>query len=306
MKSWLMMTTDDPVLLSSGYDDDASKYYSWDNKVPLHAVPSVGDSIALWNKKYLLGAAVIEKIVTGLGEKTRYRCPVCHKTKLQTRKKKTPPYWCPECKSGVTDPSEEVIEVSTYRSIHESSWIDLNGELTGGELRSLCYQPKSQHAIREFNWSEFQLAIREDLQRSVARIITLSSKPIIGGHVTRLVRVRRGQREFRKQLVQRYGETCAFSGTAPSDALDAAHLYSYAKAGKHDDMGGLLLRKDLHRLFDLGKIAIEPKSLRIHIDESLSTYPGYQALDGNRIAVEVTPKTKKWISQHWEVWQGDQ
>ena len=32
MKAWLALTTKDPVLIGAGYDDDASRYYSWDEK----------------------------------------------------------------------------------------------------------------------------------------------------------------------------------------------------------------------------------------------------------------------------------
>ena len=304
MTAWLMITTENPVLLGAGYDDDAARYYSWDNTVPLHASPSVGDSIVLWDKNFLLGASVIDEIAKGSGQKKRYRCPVCRRTKMQTRKKKKPPYWCPECKRGVTDPIEELIEVDTYRSNHESAWIDLGGELDGSELRSLCYQPKSQHAIRELDLSRFQLALGEDLQHPVTRILSSSSKQIPGGHKPRLVKVRRGQAAFRHRLVKIYGEVCALSGSAPSHVLDAAHLYSYAEVGEHDDLGGLLIRKDLHRLFDLGLVAIEPRSLKINVDKSLSSYPLYQSLNETKIAVKVDPKTKKWIKQHWQLWRG--
>jgi hypothetical protein len=298
--AWLVMTTDDPVLLGAGYDDDAGRYYSWDNTVPLHASLRPGDSIVLWDKHFLLGVSVIDTIERGRAEKIRYRCPVCHKTKMQTRKRKKPPYWCPECKQGVTDPVEELIEVETYRSHHEASWVDLSGQLDGSQLRLLCYKPKSQHAIRELDWSRFTRELAEDLRQPVARIASPSSRQIPGGHKPRLVKVRRGQGAFRRQLTKRYGETCALSGPAPSHVLDAAHLYSYAEVGKHDDLGGLLIRKDLHRLFDLGLILVEPSSLTIHVSDSLASYPDYQSLQGKKLSVDLMSKTKKWIKRHWD------
>lgn len=72
------------------------------------------------------------------------------------------------------------------------------------------------------------------------------------------MRVRVGQAEFRLRLLARYGNVCAFSGPSPTAALEAAHLYSYAAEGRHHDDGGFLLRRDLHRLFDLGLLAVEP------------------------------------------------
>lgn len=52
-----------------------------------------------------------------------------------------------------------------------------------------------------------------------------------GGHTVRQVSVRIGQPAFRAELVRKYGSVCAFSGPAPSEALEACHLYSYAEIG---------------------------------------------------------------------------
>lgn len=313
MKAWLMITTEDPVFLGAGYDDDAARYYSWDNTVPSHAAPAVGDAIILWDKEFLIGASLIDKIERGDSTKIRLRCPICSKTKMQSRKKKKPRYWCPECKQGVTHPEEDSIEVSTYRSYHESSWVELAGELDGGQLRSICHKPKSQHAIRELDWDKFQLEFKGKMFWGAVEKLFLASgkhiaseKHIIGGFKMRAVKSRRGQQAFRKKLIREYGESCALSGAAPAQVLDAAHLYSYAAEGKHHDFGGLMIRKDLHRLFDLGLITVAPESLKMNVSKSLSAYPVYQSLDNAKIAVDVTAKTKKWLRQHWEFWNGSE
>lgn len=302
MDAWLMITTNDPVLLGAGYDDDAARYYSWDDTVQLHAAPTAGDAIVLWDKKHLLGVSVIDKIdITPGKTKERYRCPHCRKTKMQVRKIKKPPYWCPECQRSLDAPLVEPIEVTAYKSIHESSWIDLEGELTGGQLRQLCFKPKSQGSIRKLDWNRFQLSLGKT---SCGPVKKITSSKILGGHTPRLGRARRGQTAFRKTLIEQYGYKCALSGAAPSQALDAAHLYSYAEIGMHDEFGGLLIRKDLHRLFDIGLIVIEPKTMLINVDEALSSYPIYQSLNGARIAVDLAPKTKFWIKQHWDLHRG--
>ena len=305
MTAWLMMTTDDPVLLGAGYEDDPARYYSWDNTVGLFDSPSIGDAIVLWDKEFLLGAGVIDRLDTGSDQKPRYRCPVCRKTKMQIRKKKKPPYWCPECKQGITDPTKEIISVDTYRSYHESSWLDLGGELDGSKLRALCHKPKSQGAIRELNWERFLRELKPSLRQSVARIASPTGTQIPGGHKPRLVMVRRGQAKFRKQLLKRYGETCALSGRAPAQVLDAAHLYSYANHGKHEELGGFLIRKDLHQLFDRGLLRVDPETLKISVHELLSTYSEYQSLDGVKISVDLQPKTRDWIERHWNFWRSE-
>ncbi|ORI21126.1 HNH endonuclease signature motif containing protein [Rhodococcus sp. 1168] len=104
--------------------------------------------------------------------------------------------------------------------------------------------------------------------------------------------------------MDRYASNCAFSGDMPHEVLEAAHLYSYAKVGDHHDEGGILLRRDLHRLFDLGKIAVLDNS-RISVHNSLRPYPLYNELDGQRLKIESTVKQRSWFGAHRDMWHVD-
>jgi len=42
-------------------------------------------------------------------------------------------------------------------------------------------------------------------------------------------------------------------------ALEASHIQPYAKDGPHEVRNGVLLRADLHRLFDQGYVTITPQ-----------------------------------------------
>ncbi len=154
-RAWLMIATDDPVLLGAGYEDEPSRHYSWDSRVPNHGSPSVGDAIVLWDRHQLIGAGIIERIDKGKGEKVVFRCPGCNKSGVQTRKTKEAPYYCPRCKIGVNQPEEKKVQVSTYCAYYESTWVDLDGKLDGSQLRELCEKPRSQHSIRAIVWEKF-------------------------------------------------------------------------------------------------------------------------------------------------------
>lgn len=71
-----------------------------------------------------------------------------------------------------------------------------------------------------------------------------------------LVRIRQGQAAFRKQLLDAYDGKCAVTECAVSHILQAAHIVPYR--GKHTNhvTNGILLRADIHTLFDLGLITI--------------------------------------------------
>ena len=74
-----------------------------------------------------------------------------------------------------------------------------------------------------------------------------------------LVRPRLGQGTFRVAVTDAYGRACAVTGEHSLPALEAAHIRSYSHEGPHEVRNGLLLRADLHRLFDLGYVTVTPK-----------------------------------------------
>ena len=53
-----------------------------------------------------------------------------------------------------------------------------------------------------------------------------------------------------------YGRRCAVSGEKTLPILGAAHIRSYGVGGEHALANGLLLRTDIHRLFDLGYVTV--------------------------------------------------
>lgn len=71
-----------------------------------------------------------------------------------------------------------------------------------------------------------------------------------------MVRPRLGQGAFRLTVTDAYARSCAISGEKTLPILDAAHIRSYGDGGEHDPANGLLLRTDIHRLFDLGYVTV--------------------------------------------------
>lgn len=72
-----------------------------------------------------------------------------------------------------------------------------------------------------------------------------------------LVRPRLGQGAFRVLVTDAYDRRCAISGEKTLPILDAAHIKSYADGGAHEGPNGLLLRTDIHKLFDLGYVSFD-------------------------------------------------
>jgi hypothetical protein len=118
--------------------------------------------------------------------------------------------------------------------------------------------------------------------------------------VMRQIRLRRGQRAFRQALRKRYGDRCMVTGETVIDVIEAAHITPYRGKSEHAASNGLLLRSDLHALFDLDLLGIEPGSLTIRVNESLKKTP-YAAFDGCQLlTAKGKNPNKKALDARWE------
>ncbi|WP_239077631.1 HNH endonuclease [Pseudomonas sp. 008] len=112
---------------------------------------------------------------------------------------------------------------------------------------------------------------------------------------------RRGQPAFRKALMDAYGDACAITGCNLPAVLEAAHVHPYK--GDHTNVvsNGLLLRADIHTLFDLRLIAIESETMVVRVSPKLEDTE-YGKLDGSPLrqpkqnSHRVSPEALDW---HW-------
>jgi putative restriction endonuclease len=101
-----------------------------------------------------------------------------------------------------------------------------------------------------------------------------------------LIRPRLGQGAFRVLVTDIYGRRCAVSEERTLPALDAAHIRPYAEGGSHEASNGLLLRRDIHSLFDAGYVTVTPDlrfAVSRRIREEFENGRHYYALDGRSI-----------------------
>ena len=71
-----------------------------------------------------------------------------------------------------------------------------------------------------------------------------------------LTKVRLGQGAFRILVTDAYNRVCAISGERTLPVLEAAHIKRYSESGPHFISNALLLRSDIHKLFDTGYVTI--------------------------------------------------
>lgn len=99
-------------------------------------------------------------------------------------------------------------------------------------------------------------------------------------YAMRSINQRQGQPAFRNDLLRAYAGACAVTGTTDTDVLEAAHIARYLGPQSHLVANGLLLRADIHTLFDLHRLTITP-DYRVRVRSSLGS--PYAGLDGGTI-----------------------
>ncbi|GET40494.1 TPR repeat-containing protein [Microseira wollei NIES-4236] len=102
---------------------------------------------------------------------------------------------------------------------------------------------------------------------------------------------RQGHSKFRQTLLEAYNYRCAITGCDAQEALEAAHIIPYIETENNHPSNGLLLRADLHTLFDLNLITIDPEMMRIHLAPDLH-HTSYRDLHGKPLQL---PKNKAYL-----------
>jgi putative restriction endonuclease len=106
-----------------------------------------------------------------------------------------------------------------------------------------------------------------------------------------LIHPRLGQGAFRLVVTDLYGRRCAITRERTLPALEAAHIRPYADGGEHSPSNGILMRRDIHSLFDAGYVTVTPANrfeVSRRIREEFENGRDYYALHGSEIALPAT------------------
>lgn len=126
--------------------------------------------------------------------------------------------------------------------------------------------------------------------------------------VYREIVARQGQAGFRAALLEAYGGQCAITGFDAAPALEGAHLRPYRGPESNVVTNGLLLRSDIHTLFDLRLLAVDPVTRTIVLSKLLAGTQ-YEALSSCQLAepVEVWQRPDQdALESKWQAFCGDE
>ncbi len=109
-----------------------------------------------------------------------------------------------------------------------------------------------------------------------------------------LSEVRQGQGTFRVEVTDAYHRQCAVSREHSLPVLEAAHILPWADTHTNDVTNGILLRADIHKLFDTGYVTIDPDGYRFvvskRLKEDYDNGKEYYQLHGSHILLPEDPR----------------
>jgi putative restriction endonuclease len=136
-------------------------------------------------------------------------------------------------------------------------------------------------------------AVQDRLSGTVTAIPGMRDKARFGPPTT--IRPRYGQGGFRVLVTDIYSRKCAVTREKTLPALEAAHIKPYRLGGEHDPRNGLLLRRDIHALFDTGYVTVtlEHKfEVSRRIKEEFENGREYYAFHGRKLE---PPKQRAYL-----------
>jgi hypothetical protein len=95
------------------------------------------------------------------------------------------------------------------------------------------------------------------------------------------IRIRRGQQAFREKLLSAWNRRCVVTESRVVELLEAAHIVPHSEETDYRTSNGLLLRADIHTLYDLNLLSIDG-FMRVHLAEPLRSTE-YRQYDGKKV-----------------------
>ena len=149
--------------------------------------------------------------------------------------------------------------------LDQADWFPLPGWSTS-IVRGKTYSLDSQDG--QYLWQKvMEVWQRENVPDRLSEGQRVMAEQECYGRET-TIRPRLGQGTFRVAVTEAYQRSCAVTGEHSLPALEAAHIKPYGDSGPHAVSNGLLLRSDLHRLFDCGYITVT-SDFRIEVSTRL-------------------------------------
>ena len=123
------------------------------------------------------------------------------------------------------------------------------------------------------------------------------------------VRERKGQAKFRRKLKLLYDNRCSISGCGIPQALEGAHIDPFVGPDSDNPQNGILLRRDIHALFDAHLVGINPTTRVVYLAKEARSWPEFASIHGvQKLRPPITPDpsylpSTDALERHWQIFK---
>lgn len=318
INNWVFKTVldkDRSYQSNDGYDDVLSSKYVYDSNVANSKQIAPNDWVILANKKNILGHAKISRVKSYPAKKEIRRCPECGDTSYGERTTKLPRYRCSK-KHEFDIPDSEEVDITKYEAYYGDSFQLLptpiplsslkpyydrryNGNMSIQSIHKDYFKELDKKIVVKLHESRYYPSPSEAINPKEDEVAYTPSEKDTREKINRQIKARRGQQKFRKNLLDLYQEQCCVTGCDIIHILEAAHIKPYLGENDNHPSNGLLLRADIHTLFDLDLLGIHPETLTIHLNYEIKKSE-YESLEGSKLRGN---PSKEALTLRWKLFE---
>lgn len=323
MDYWILITKKERWYSGNdGYEDDLKIHYKYDSNVQNHKHVKQGDIVFIRDQVELKGIAKIVSIHTESGFKKGMKCPDCKSSEVYERSTSAYKYRCKKCGEEFDTPIIIDRAVVNFTASYGNSFHNAP-QIKYKVLKKYQLTDSTQLAINSFDANRF---IKE-MEPNYPSLFTIfnfikSNETHLSPYISfpdfdlqelyklddddsrirtlRSICERRGQQVFRNKLIDKYGSQCLITGCSELTVLEAAHIHPYKGDNDNHPGNGLLLRSDMHLLFDQNLIGIEPESLKIIISKVVKD-SNYRVLSGCTLHITIFKPSLDALNYRWDI-----
>jgi len=305
---------------NTGYADVPGQIYRFDSLVANARHVATGDVVVFRDRSGGTGFAKVESISAKEGSKQILRCPECNAAQIKERTTIRPRFRCKR-KHEFDTPLREDRNCTEYEARFGNTFVPADPPIPVNLLRGACQRFNGQLSIQRISLGILAPFVSNAAPKAIS-LLGLGDWDLLAADawndeqterafvpsgqdaresVFRQIRARRGQKQFRDALLERYGPRCLISECDLVDVLEAAHNHPYRSKSDNDPANGLILRCDLHTLFDVDLLGVEPKSLVIRVDPRAAEC-GYSEYDGLMLQCKETRPSESALNFRWELY----
>lgn len=200
-------------------------------------------------------------------------------------------------RQSIVDPTISSLILTSSFFLEESQWIPVPKSWSANIVQGKTYSTEDDEGRFLFQAIQDKLQIPYEMSGLEDRFGTPT-----------LITPRLGQGSFRVIVTEAYHKRCAITGEKTLPVLDAAHIRPFALEGPHAVPNGLLLRQDMHTLFDRGYLTINENyivEISKRIKEDYGNGKEYYAYHGKKLLV-LPDRISEWPARDFLQWHNEQ